>query len=92
MLGNTRFKSFPRKRYRVVSWYPRSEFGSPISRPRFYILLVRTELMEADARKDFAAFAKGLLEKMKHETLWDWKLFWFQKKGNDMKCQQGNAV
>lgn len=48
--------------------------------------------MEADARKDFAAFAKGLLEKMKHETLWDWKLFWFQKKGNDMKCQQGNAV
>lgn len=66
----------------TIIQYLRTEFGAPMNRPRFYLLLVRRDLMQADAKADFPSFVNGMLEKMKHYTEFDWILSstWWVKK------------
>ena len=66
----------------TIIQYLRTDFGAPMNRPRFYLLLVRRDLMQADAKADFPSFVNGMLEKMKHYTEFDWILSstWWVKK------------
>ena len=52
----------------------RLHLGAPTSRDRFYLLMIRKELMETMAKRDMQAFATNLLEQMQHQSEWDWKL------------------
>ena len=53
---------------------PRKDYGSPISRARIFIILIREDLALKKASDDFPKFANEICESLQCESDVDWQL------------------
>ena len=58
----------------MIWFYPRKNYGAPITRDRVWILMARTDLMTKAARRDFQTYASSMATALEKNCKVDWYL------------------